>query len=354
MPSRPQLKWNVPAGPWEVHERAVLEEHGYKDLYAGVEAERIVRLWFRFEEDGASPRPGHAGTPPHTQKTNGSSVPLEDQEKIIVGVRFHPGLKERLTDVADQYDVYPGVMLAYILREYYETDGWGYAPEAVGSDLTSTADTEPSSRRERLTVICDRLYTAENGELLAEDIREVIADVAGPTVVDGPNGYLSDVLDRIGYVHHPHVDHIYIAEEVRADQYGVSPDDPAIDRKPFSQLSRAEKIEGIEDYVSRSRRGFAVSKVHAEIFDGEGSTTHVRDLVHTVAEKDGFKYSTTISGSKKVLKGSRPSESEEQEDEDKTDDETRPELEDEADAQMDALMNAKSARTDGGQDEPEQ
>lgn len=143
-------------------------------------------------------------------------------------VRFHPDIADRLRGYAKKYDVNNGVLLGYILREYYETDGWGYSIEAVGSD--SVEDRTPTTRSEKLTSICEQIDTSGNGDLLATDVREVIADVAGPTVVDGANGYLSDVLDRLGYVYHPHVAHLFVPEDLVEENFRISPDAPAYQR----------------------------------------------------------------------------------------------------------------------------
>lgn len=365
MSVRVQLKWLVPRPSWELLERNALDKKGSLTLYAGIEVEQIADLWLAIEETDGSTLDLPTRDPPHTQKTNATDTPLSEEEKVEVHAGIHQDTKERLRLAADEYDVNPGVLLGYIIREYYETDGWGYSVEAVGTDPTPTADTTPTSRCERLKVICDRLDTAENDDLLADDVQEVIANVAGPSVVDGSNGYLSDVLDRIGYVHHPDADHLYMSAERREELFGITPSDPPVERKPWSALDKSERVESIKDYLARTGKGMQVSAIHTEIFDGNGSMSYMRNLAQEVAASEPFDFRKTPGG-KKILRctgeyapvhaspaADDQDKQADQEDEDETDGD-RERLEDETDAQMDALMNAQPARTDGGQDEPEQ
>lgn len=365
MSVRVQLKWWVPRPSWELLERRVLAKKGSTDLYAGFEAEQIADLWLAIEKADPDTLDLPTGTPPHTQKMNVSDTPLENQEKIEVHAGIHPETKERLSLAAAEYDVNPGVLIGYIIREYYETDGWGRSIEAVGSSVGVESDSEPTTRAGRLDLICNRLDAAgklQGGEVLADDVREVIADVAGPTVVDGKNGYLLDVLDRIGYVHHPHVDHLYASETILDEQYGVKPDAPAIDRKPYSALSKDDRIEGIKHTLARTGAGMTVSEIHEKIFDGNGSKSYMRNLAHEVGASDGFEYKTTLSGSKKILRASDPSpkchpgpergQEPDQEPKQEPEQDRRKEIENEATHQMDVLSQAIPA-TDGGEDSPE-
>lgn len=336
--------------------------------YAGYELTRIGNHWLLVEEIDGSVLDLPAGNPLHTQKTNESETPLSEQEKVTVSHRMHPETKERLSIAASKYDVNEGVLLGYVIREYYETDGWGYSLEALealadGAAPAEPEQSDPTSRREAQDIICDQLDNGTGGDLLAEDIREVITDVAGPTVVDGKNGHLSDVLDRLGYVHHPETDQVYITEERRSEM-GIRPEDPAIDRKPCSVLNKSERVEGIRVHLSRTGRGMTVSQIHAELFCGNGSKSYMRNLVHEVAESDGFTYRTTVGGSKKILRATDPNpepdpphtQKTESEPEGNADDreqeqaqERCEEVESDASAQMDALVNAEPA-TDGGID----
>lgn len=218
---------------------------------------------------------------------------------------MHPEVKERLKIAASEYDENPGVLLGYILREYYETNGWGYSIEAVGQDTASAPgvvedkpeEPNPTSRREKKELICERVEPDPNGTIRGGDLRDLIGEIAGETVVDD---YLPSILDRLAYVHHPKIYGLYIPQDDLTD-YGLTTDDPAIDRKPYEALDRSEKIEGMKEKLRRGNVGLSVRQIHEQVFDGNGSTSHIRQLVHTVAESDGFAYRKTPGG-KKVLR----------------------------------------------------
>lgn len=373
MSFREHLGWHVPQEPWKVHEGTVLNRYGATDLYVGVEAERIYLLWREIEEMDRSVLDLPTGDPIHTQKTNESDTPLPDQEKEYVQVAFHPDLKESISGYADQYGVNQGVLLGYILREYYETDGWGYSIEAVGSptpDSEGRVDEIPTSRREKKDLICERISATTNpdGNLHVDTLHETIGEIAGETVVDD---YLPDILDRLGFVHHPYTNLLFIHES-RLEDLGVSPTAPSIERKPYSALNRQEKIKGIKETLKCTGAGMTVSEIHTELFDGNGSDSHIRQLVHAVAEANSFVYRETPGGSKVlravgVSRSASPDPESEPEVEaevesapfEDVDRQRRETVESEAAAEMDALMNAaatldgEQAATDGGADQPE-
>lgn len=310
MTFRGQLKWNVPRSPWEQHEKRILNKFGTKHLYAGFEAERIARLWLCLEDTGTAPRAGHTGTPLQTKKKKDSDTPLSEQEKIEVHRGFHPETKERLSIYASRYDVNEGVLLGYILREYYETDGWGYGIEAVGSDRKGAADENaaeeiPYHESDKKNWICDQLEPDPNGTIHGDDICELIRMAGAESRIDH---YLPDVLDRIDYIHHPKVYGLYIPRDQLAE-YSLTSDDPAIYRKPYEALDRTEKIDGLKDALQGMDGGMSAGQIHEELFDGNGSMNHIRDLVNTVKESPGFTYRKTPSGKTKILRYHKPSRS---------------------------------------------
>lgn len=363
MSFRKHLGWCVPQESWAVHKQTVSDRYGVTDLYAGIEAERIVLLWFEIEETDPSDLDLPTGTPAHTQKKKNSGTPLSEQEKEYVQVRFHPEIKERLSIAASEYDVNQGVLLGYVLREYYETDGWGRSIEAVGSDPSEPESTKeiPYGESEKADWIAEQIEPTD--EILADDIREVIEEAGAASRV---SHYLPLVLDRLGYVHHPNVEGIHIPQEALDERFGVSPTDPAFYRKPWSALSRSERIEGLEMELEDLGQPRTVSQIHDEIFGGEGSRNYIRDLANTVADSDGYEYKTSVGGTKRLRHiGSRSrshsrsrsdpeGESEpepEQEptanDSEQEQERNRKEIETEAADEMAALMNA-SPETDGG------
>lgn len=357
MSRREALGWLIPAEIWDLHERRIREKWGETNLYAGFEASRIMKLWMAVEEcdliDG-SPSEGETRVRQHIEEKNETDTPLSEQEKRMVGVRVHPATKERFARYAPKYDVNKGVLLAYALREYYETNGWGYGSiEAVDQEQADTkqkqetTDEIPSSRRERKALICDRLDPDPEKNLHVEQLREEIATVAGETVIDA---YLPDVLDRLDYVHHPDVAELYVHES-RFANFDVDLDDPAIDRKPYAVLDREEKVDGIKIAIHRNG-GMTVPEIHERVFDGNGSRSHVRDLVSIVAEADGYRYRSTVSGNHKILQAIAPdpslpldhgAESEDEQEQADDNQERRNEVEQEAGERMDQLMAGEPA-----------
>lgn len=370
MSSRVQLGWLVPRSSWELLEQRILDKKRFRDPYTGIEAEQIADLWLALEESDTTPRAGHTGTPLHTNEKNVSDTPLDEKEKTKVNVRMHPDTKEQLSIYASRYDVHEGVLLAYIIREYYETDGWGYSIEAIGAARDADVEQDiPHSESGKKEWICDRIEPDPNGTIHGDDIRDLIREVGAESRI---NHYLPAVVDQLDYVHHPQVYGLYIPREQMAD-HGLISNDPALYRKPYEALDRSEKIEGIRAVLSTRGVAMPVNRIHAEVFDGNGSTQHIRDLVHTVAEASDATYQPTAGGTK-VLRvtsdeyppepGSEPATTEPESESSKPadepvdesaeteieSDEKRDELEDEAAVEMGALMNATQARTDGGDD----
>lgn len=306
MTFREQLKWNVPRSPWEHHEQRTLDRYGTKRLYVGIEAERIARLWLTFEETDATPRAGHTGAALKKSKRT-SETPLAEQEKIEVHRDFHWETKERLGVHAKRYDVNQGVLLGYILREYYETDGWGYGIEAIESDRRGVPDEDeepeiPYYESDKIEWIAQRVEPDANGRIHGENIRELIEEVGAASRTAF---YRSAVLDRLGYVHHPEDYGLYISPEKRWGEFGIGEDDPAIERKPYEALTRDEKIEGIKTVLQRKGGVLSANEIHGQLFDGNGSVTHMRNLAQDVANAPGFTYRST-SGGTKVLRAIGP------------------------------------------------
>lgn len=301
------LNWAVPQSSWERLETRIEERYGRTRGYAGFELTRIADHWLLVEEVEDDILDFSDLDSPHTQKTNDSSVPLNEEEKVTVSHRIHPETKEQLSIAASQYGVNQGVLLGYVIREYYQTDGWGYSLEALEEIVNGSRPEpepekrEPTTREGRLDEICDRLDNGTDGDLLEPDIREVIADVAGPSVVDGSNGYFSDVLDNLDYVHHPNAESLYIPRSELKRRFDLTPDDPAIDRKPYLVLTKDERVEGIKVYLRRERSPKTVNEIHTEVFDGNGSRSYMRNLMDEVAASDGFRYAKSTGG-KKLLR----------------------------------------------------
>lgn len=87
------------------------------------------------------------------------------------------------------------------------------------------------------------MFARSHGENIRELIGEV--DAASRTVY-----YRTAVLDRLGFVHHLETHGLYIPRD-RLSEYGLSEDDPAIERKPYEALTREKKIEGIKTLLQR-------------------------------------------------------------------------------------------------------
>lgn len=298
------LNWSVPASSWERLESRIEDRYGRTRGYAGFELTKIADHWLLVEEIDDELLDLSNSATPHTQKTNESETPLENEEKVTVSHRIHPETKEQLSIAASRYDVNHGVLLGYIIREYYETDGWGYSLEAL-EDIANGARPEPEAterapqtRAEKLDVICDRVSALEREEIRYDEIAEVITDVAGSTVVDGKNGYLSDVLDRLDYVQHPRIEDFYCTIDRLEQQWDLTPDDPACDRKPVSTLTKQERIQAIKLHILRTGRGVTKKDIQTDVLDGEGSATYVRNLIDEIASTSGFDYSNTLGGQK--------------------------------------------------------
>lgn len=402
MASRPKVNWRVPSTEWDRFVDYVHDKYGRTEGLVGREVDLAMREWidddgYQGVEEQIDRLVRAAGRRPEdlAEKKRSTSTISDEGETTNVQCRVDPVLKEDFAAFTKEHsDDRLGVALARALRQRQnggrsqrleqKLDRIADDAEDLLSEIADDESESMSLRKKRTIKICRRFNDCY--EFTRDELHEAIADVAGETVIDD---YEQRVLDRMGYAQHPGGAPLFMpiddAREL-AEELGLpGPDAPAIDRKPYRDLSREEKVEGLRLELARkaySRNGGAsvtVSKVHDGIFDGKGSKDHIRSLMGDAAEYHGYSMETSATSGKKyitvnldeVSHGIREQLRSEREAEDTTDDQdheqksdqdpadesseteddaAESEIESDADDQMDALMNAQPARTDGGRD----
>lgn len=212
-------------------------------------------------------------------------------------------MKERFAHhVKAETDNRTGTVLARALRE--RRDG-GRARrvreklERVADDAEDllaelNPDEDGLGIRERRTVaICNRL-----GEQFSrDDLEDAIGAVAGssdPTIQD----YTDRVLERRGCVPHPNNPDLLVPEstarDIARDNDIPGPDAPAYYWRSYGSLSRDEKVRGLRVELARralsnnGRSQADAATIRQDLFDGQPSEGHTRDLMDLATDADGF------------------------------------------------------------------
>jgi hypothetical protein len=307
---RVKVNWRVPSDEWDAFIDYVHDEHGEIRGYVGHEVERAMREWidgddFVEVEDLVDRLVKAAGRTPENLTQKKSSFGVDSPtggDTTNVQCRVDPDIKKRFahhakTDTDDRV----GTVLARSLR----ARRYGGRARRVKEKLNRVADDAEGllaelnpdedglSLIERRTVaICNRL----GPNFHRDDLEAAIEAVAGgsdPTV----QGYTDRVLDRLEYVQHPDNPDLFIPE-AEAERMGVNLDAPAFYRKGYRGLSLEEKFRGLQvELAQRSMSNdgqFAMkaAAIHQNIFDGQPSESHVRNLMDRAAKADGFSTDT--------------------------------------------------------------
>lgn len=311
MTVHPKVGWRVPTDEWERFLAQVRDRHGETEGRVGHEVRRAMREWIDADEFAAVEREVDrlvwaAGRTPAAlaEKKHGSDHPASE-DTTLVQTRAPRDLKEEFAASAREQGERPGVYLARALRErraggrarrvLAKLDRVSDDAEALLAEVDPEGDGDMSIRERRTVAICRRL-----GEQFPEDeLEAAIGAVAGdsqPTLRE----YRERVLDRLEYVEHPHNAELYVPEdtarEIAEGTDAPGPDAPAAERKPYAKLAREEKVHGVRVAAVRraarndGRAQLDAAAVRTEVFDGEPSEGHARDLMRVAGQADGFEF----------------------------------------------------------------
>lgn len=308
MTNRRDLDWFVPSDEWDRFLRYVESEYGETDGNVSREVERAIREWLDSDEfasveekvdrlvQAAGRTPSNLGEKKQTVDHPGG----EETERVYAYVA--EDLKEAFAVDARNAGEQPGTYLARALRARRNGGRSRRVEKKLGRILDDAeallSEVDPDGDgmplRERRTVaICQRL----GRQFTRDELDEAIAAVAGdsdPTL----RTYREKVLDRLDNTTHPANADLFIPEdEARAIASGTdrpSPDAPAIDRKDYADLSRSEKGRGLRIALAREatrndgRYRFDAEEIRRDVFDGQPSEGHARDLMDLAADAEGF------------------------------------------------------------------
>jgi len=314
MTDRVKVDWTVPAEEWDRFVNYVEDEHGEIEGNMGREVERAMQEYADADEyasvedmvDKLVQAAGGSGTA--TKKTKNRTLDVgQDGDTVKVRCRVRSRVKDEFRAFAKQTEHRLGIALAHALqmrREGGRADRVERKLEAIVDDAekllaTANADRDDGmSVKERRTVMLCQELNAEvevgGGQLPDEFPREALRDVIESNLGDSDHfieTYTDRVLDRIGYVPHPDLDHLY------ADEDTVDPL-PPIDRKEYSDLSREERIEGLkielgrDAYENGGRLQYSVGEIRDSVFDGVPTDDTVKRYIHAAVDEDGYELLT--------------------------------------------------------------
>jgi hypothetical protein len=306
---RVKVGWRVPSGEWDAFMDYVHAEHGETSGYVGHEVERAMREWI--DRDAFAPVEALADrlvraagrTPANLSQKKSAVDPPTGNDTTTVQCRVDSDVKERFAHHArTKTDDRTGTVLARALRE--RRDG-GRARrvreklERVSDDAEDLlAELNPddgglSIREQRTVAICNRLGEQFSRDDLENAIRDQGLE-SEPTIRD----YTDRVLERRGCVPHPNNPDLFVPEstarEIARDNDVPGPDAPAYYRRSYGSLTRDEKVRGLRVELARralsnnGRSQADAATIRQDIFDGQPSEGHTRDLMDLAADADGF------------------------------------------------------------------
>jgi hypothetical protein len=301
--SRAKIDWRVPSAEWESFVEFVYCEYGDNERYVSREVEQAMREWA--DLDGLAPiekrvnrlvRAAGRTVEDSSEKKIASTSP-EDEDTTRVSHRVDAQVKNDFAEFVSQTTGDRlGLVLARALRQHRMAD----RPQRLLNKLNRVVDDAESllaemseddklnTRQKRTIAICNHLGDQFTRSELEDAIRSVVGD-SPPTIRD----YTEKVLARRNAVKHPNNSELYIPEAT-VRKLGVDPNAPAIDRKPYDDLTREEKVHGLQvvlasrSLASNGKYQANVQKVKREIFDREPSDSHSRELIRLADEARGF------------------------------------------------------------------
>ena len=325
---RPQLQWKRPP-EWDRFLEAVEREWGATEPYAGFV---IERAWREYRKDhpaeeyvdhllGAVAR---RGTPTREKKHSTRAAAGDSDGRVWV--RVSADVKEDMAAFAAEtgsanHDVLRAVVCWYLdggllglLTEKLETA----VPEAeqqlaefdAGDDRGLTA--EEKKRR----WLADHLTADDGGPgaFTREDFGDALEAMPyrGGDTEHMRDTHLQPVLDRLGFTEHPNNPDLFVPEEraaAYAEEQGIDPDAPAFERKPYDDLTDAERVHGLRVELARraseygGKRALRADTVRSDVFDGTPGARKVKDLMDRAADARGF--DTDAKGGTKRLRCDR-------------------------------------------------
>lgn len=392
-----RIQWSVSVSDWETftdqietiegrvndrlirrHLESAIEEYTDNDRFAEIEeiADRFVRAAGRrpvaLTEEKDSPVP----TSPPSRRRG---------ETMEIARHIDPSRREAVDELAAETGENQGQLLSNALYAYghggraarleEKLQRIADPAEELLAALADEADDGIDAVTRRTISIANRL--SDGGFNHTELINAIEAE--GLRSDETIEKYEKRVLNYLGYALHPNPDvtHVYLPEEkVRqiAEKNGwPSPDAPAVDRLPYSNLRRDQKVTGIKAYLAR-RAGRnegvvqSIDTIHDELFDGHGKRQHIKKLAEEAAESAAYELFTSSTSGRELLRihpneisedirevihepASEPSQSDPEAEESAPDsDSLEPksgEVEQHASDRMDELM-AGTVATDGG------
>lgn len=305
---RPQLGWKRPP-EWDRFLEAVEAEYGATEPYAGFV---IERAWREYREDhpaeeyvdrllGAVARRGQ-----DTREKTPSTRPATGDPDGRVWVRLSAEVKQDMAAYATEigkanHDVLRAVVCWYLdggllglLTDKLEVA----VPDAekLADELDSADDRGLTAEEKKRRWLADEL-TPDDGpgafprEVFGEKLEAM--PWRGGDTEHMRETHLQPVLNRIGYTEHPNNPDLFVPEEQAreyAEEQGIDPDAPAFERKPYADLTDAERIHKLRVELARraaghgGKRALRADTVRGEVFDGTPSKRKTKALMDRAAD----------------------------------------------------------------------
>jgi hypothetical protein len=321
------LNWKAPPEWGRFLEAVAADNHGYTSPYAGI---AIERSFYEYREVPDAEQyanrlleaVGRRGQ--DTREKTPQTRPVDDSDDGgRATIRVARDVKADMETYAAEtgsakHDVLRAVVCWYLdgglrgrLTEKLETA----VPEAeqqlaefdAGDDRGLTAD------EKKRRWLADHLTADDGGPgaFTREDFGDALEAMPyrGGDTEHMRDTHLQPVLGRLGFTEHPNNPDLFVPEERAAEyaeQQGIDPDAPAFERKPYDDLTDAERIHALRVELARraseygGKRALRADTVRSDVFDGTPGARKVKDLMDRAADARGFE--TDAKGGTKRLR----------------------------------------------------
>lgn len=309
MTDRVKVDWTVPSEEWDRFVNYVEHRYGEIEGNMGREVERAMREFCDEDEYATAEEmvdrlvKAAGGIGGGTKKKKNRTLDVgQDGDTTKVRCRVRPGVKDSFRAYAKQTEHRLGVALAHALQVRREGGRSKRLEDKLSrivddaeqllATVNDDTDDGVSPQEKRTVAICRELHddVGFEGKLPDEFPKSALRDAIKTVVGDTEyllETYTDKVLDRLDYVPHPDIEHLYAHEDT------VDPL-PAIDREGYDDLSREERIEGLkiklgrESYENGGQLQYGVREIRDSIFEGVPTDDTVKRYMNQAAEEDGY------------------------------------------------------------------
>ena len=303
--------WYVDRSVWERFVSYVRGRYGDPDAYIAREVETAMREYADKDDyaeleakiDRLLNALGHSSSVLREKKENGSGSSVKVNRRVAKTAR-----EDFRSFVDRETDERPGDVLTRALSERMDggrsrrlsekIDRLLPETEAIASEIDPDEKGRMGVVKRRTIAACKEIREKHTVDgvtgILAKDVDRVVSESLGIETDTTIEKYRGRIADRLGYDFHPNNSDLLIPEHVADELRAGRSDGPAAEWKPYDELSREEKVEGIRvEGARRAVKNGGKGKLRTNDvvggFLGRPSSSHAGDLLGEVATGNGFK-----------------------------------------------------------------